>query len=93
MTAFRLVDLEEPKVAEVLKQMERFQPAIGHAILNKTGVIQVGENFNFIFYATKEIKFFFPLPDNKRSAAETKILEIKFTLWILRTILNVTRQV
>ncbi|XP_024885044.1 glutamate receptor ionotropic, kainate 2 isoform X3 [Temnothorax curvispinosus] len=40
MTAFRLVDLEEPKVAEVLKQMERFQPAIGHAILNKTGVIQ-----------------------------------------------------
>ncbi|XP_029168399.1 glutamate receptor ionotropic, kainate 2-like isoform X4 [Nylanderia fulva] len=40
MTAFRLVDLEEPKVAEVLKQMERFQPAIGYAILNKTGVIQ-----------------------------------------------------
>ncbi|XP_036146418.1 glutamate receptor ionotropic, kainate 2 isoform X2 [Monomorium pharaonis] len=40
MTAFRLVDLEEPKVAEILKQMERFQPAIGHAILNKTGVIQ-----------------------------------------------------
>ncbi|XP_043528933.1 glutamate receptor ionotropic, kainate 2-like isoform X1 [Frieseomelitta varia] len=39
MTAFRLVDLEEPKVAEVLRQMERFQP-IGHAILNKTGVIQ-----------------------------------------------------
>ncbi|CAD6226416.1 GSCOCG00005812001-RA-CDS [Cotesia congregata] len=39
MTAFRLVDLEEPKVAEVLKQMERFQP-IGHAILNRTGVIQ-----------------------------------------------------
>ncbi|KYQ56876.1 Glutamate receptor, ionotropic kainate 2, partial [Trachymyrmex zeteki] len=40
MTAFRLVDLEEPKVAEILKQMERFQPAIGHAILNKTGIIQ-----------------------------------------------------
>ncbi|EGI60895.1 Glutamate receptor, ionotropic kainate 2, partial [Acromyrmex echinatior] len=40
MTAFRLVDLEESKVAEILKQMERFQPAIGHAILNKTGVIQ-----------------------------------------------------
>ncbi|XP_020293065.1 glutamate receptor ionotropic, kainate 2 isoform X4 [Pseudomyrmex gracilis] len=40
MTAFRLVDLDEPKVAEVLKQMERFQPAIGHAILNKTGVIE-----------------------------------------------------
>lgn len=45
MTAFRLVDLEEPKVAEVLRQMERFQPAIGHAILNKTGVLQVSENF------------------------------------------------
>lgn len=42
MTAFRLVDLEEPKVVEVLRQMERFQP-IGHAILNRTGVIQVGE--------------------------------------------------
>lgn len=45
MTAFRLVDLDEPKVVEVLKQMERFQPAIGHAILNKTGVIEVGGNF------------------------------------------------
>lgn len=44
MTAFRLVDLEEAKVAETLRQMERFQP-IGHAILNKTGVIQVGRNF------------------------------------------------
>jgi len=51
MTAFRLVDLEEPKVIEVLKQMERFQPTIGHAILNKTGVIQVGGNFKF--YETK----------------------------------------
>ncbi|XP_046736471.1 glutamate receptor ionotropic, kainate 2 isoform X7 [Diprion similis] len=39
MTAFRLVDVEEPRVAEVLRQMERFQP-VGHAILNKTGVIQ-----------------------------------------------------
>ncbi|XP_076173791.1 glutamate receptor ionotropic, kainate 2 isoform X4 [Ptiloglossa arizonensis] len=39
MTAFRLVDLEEPKVAEVLRQMERLQ-SIGYAILNKTGVIQ-----------------------------------------------------
>lgn len=46
MTAFRLVDLEEPKVAEVLQQMERFQP-IGHAILNKTGVIQVGGKFKW----------------------------------------------
>ena len=41
MTAFRLVDLEESNVADILRQMERFQP-IGHAILNKTGVIQVG---------------------------------------------------
>lgn len=47
MTAFRLVDLEEPKVAEVLRQMERFQP-IGHAILNKTGVIQVGGKFKLL---------------------------------------------
>ncbi|XP_011303622.1 glutamate receptor ionotropic, kainate 2 isoform X2 [Fopius arisanus] len=39
MTAFRLVDLEEPKVADVLRQMERFQP-IKHAILNRTGIIQ-----------------------------------------------------
>ncbi|KAK0071847.1 hypothetical protein PV326_000751 [Microctonus aethiopoides] len=39
MTAFRLVDLDEPKVADVLRQMERFQP-IGPAILNRTGVIQ-----------------------------------------------------
>ena len=46
MTAFRLVDLEEPKVVEVLRQMERFQP-IGHAILNKTGVIQVGITFYY----------------------------------------------
>ena len=44
MTAFRLVDLEEPKVVEVLRQMERFQP-IGHAILNKTGIIQVSGIF------------------------------------------------
>jgi len=47
MTAFRLVDLEESKVSDILKQMERFQPVIGHAILNKTGVIQVGGNFKF----------------------------------------------
>ncbi|XP_066598289.1 glutamate receptor ionotropic, kainate 2 isoform X8 [Prorops nasuta] len=39
MTAFRLVDLDDSKVAEVLRQMERFPP-LGHAILNKTGVIQ-----------------------------------------------------
>ncbi|KZC14138.1 Glutamate receptor, ionotropic kainate 2 [Dufourea novaeangliae] len=56
MTAFRLVDLEEPKVAEVLRQMERFQP-IGHAILNKTGVIQVG-NTPLPFYCSFEVPFF-----------------------------------
>lgn len=45
MTAFRLVDLDEPKVVKVLKQIEHFQSTIGHAILNKTGVIQVSGNF------------------------------------------------
>ncbi|XP_054261553.1 glutamate receptor ionotropic, kainate 2 isoform X2 [Macrosteles quadrilineatus] len=39
ITAFRLVDVENAKVAETLEQMERFQP-IGHAILNRSGVIQ-----------------------------------------------------
>lgn len=48
MTAFRLVDLEEPKVVEVLRQMERFQP-IGHAILNRTGIIQVSRKFEKSF--------------------------------------------
>lgn len=71
MTAFRLVDLEEPKVAEVLKQMERFQPAIGHAILNKTGVIQVGENFNFIYsMQQKRLNSLFLLPNNKHSTIQ-----------------------
>lgn len=40
MTAFRLVDLDEPTVADTLKHMERFQP-IGHTILNRSGIIQV----------------------------------------------------
>jgi hypothetical protein len=40
ITAFRLVDVEDARVLETLDQMERFQP-IGHAILNKSGVIQV----------------------------------------------------
>lgn len=40
ITAFRLVDKEEPKVNEALRQMERFQP-VGHAILNKSGILQV----------------------------------------------------
>nr|QGW50279.1 gustatory receptor 24 [Chouioia cunea] len=39
MTAFRLVDLDEPTVADTLKHMERFQP-IGHTILNRSGIIQ-----------------------------------------------------
>lgn len=39
ITAFRLVDVDDPKVAETLEQMERFQP-IGHAILNRSGIIQ-----------------------------------------------------
>jgi ionotropic kainate glutamate receptor 2 len=40
ITAFRLVDLEDSRVLETLDQMERFQP-IGHAILNRSGIIQV----------------------------------------------------
>jgi len=40
ITAFRLVDVEDARVMETLDQMERFQP-IGHAILNRSGVIQV----------------------------------------------------
>ena len=40
ITAFRLVDVEDARVLETLDQMERFQP-IGHAILNRSGVIQV----------------------------------------------------
>ncbi|KAG8321976.1 Glutamate receptor ionotropic, kainate 1 [Homalodisca vitripennis] len=39
ITAFRVVDVEDPKVADTLEQMERFQP-IGHTILNRTGIIQ-----------------------------------------------------
>ncbi|XP_060534775.1 glutamate receptor ionotropic, kainate 2 [Cylas formicarius] len=39
ITAFRLVDVEHPKVKEILEVMERFQP-IGHAILNRSGIIQ-----------------------------------------------------
>ncbi|KAJ9587714.1 hypothetical protein L9F63_018865, partial [Diploptera punctata] len=39
ITAFRLVDVEDPRVSEILEQMERFQP-IGHAILNRSGIIQ-----------------------------------------------------
>ncbi|CAB0008629.1 unnamed protein product [Nesidiocoris tenuis] len=43
MTAFRLVDVENEKVSNLLHQMERFQP-IGHAILNRSGIIKVGVN-------------------------------------------------
>jgi ionotropic glutamate receptor len=40
ITAFRIVDVDHPKVKEILEVMEKFQP-IGHAILNKSGIIQV----------------------------------------------------
>jgi ionotropic kainate glutamate receptor 2 len=40
ITAFRLVDVEDTRVVGTLEQMERFQP-IGHAILNRSGIIQV----------------------------------------------------
>ncbi|KAF6208034.1 hypothetical protein GE061_016484 [Apolygus lucorum] len=43
MTAFRLVDVENVKVADLLHQMEKFQP-IGHAILNRSGIIKVRFN-------------------------------------------------
>ncbi|XP_020293054.1 glutamate receptor ionotropic, kainate 1 isoform X3 [Pseudomyrmex gracilis] len=68
MTAFRLVDLDEPKVAEVLKQMERFQPAIGHAILNKTGVIEAG-----LHGLTGHIEF----NDGKRNNFKLDLLKLK----------------
>jgi hypothetical protein len=41
MTAFRIVDAEDVGVREILKDMERFQP-VGHSILNKSRIIQVG---------------------------------------------------
>lgn len=41
ITAFRIVDVDHSKVKETLAVMEKFQP-IGHAILNKSGIIQVG---------------------------------------------------
>lgn len=40
ITAFRIVDVDHPKVKEALEVMEKFQP-IGHAILNRSGIIQV----------------------------------------------------
>ncbi|KAJ1521477.1 hypothetical protein ONE63_003145 [Megalurothrips usitatus] len=40
MTAFRIVDADDPGVREALRQMERFAP-IGHHIINSSGVIQV----------------------------------------------------
>ncbi|XP_034245115.1 glutamate receptor ionotropic, kainate 2-like [Thrips palmi] len=40
MTAFRIVDADDPGVKEALRQMERFAP-IGHHIINSSGIIQV----------------------------------------------------
>ncbi|XP_026683434.1 glutamate receptor ionotropic, kainate 2-like, partial [Diaphorina citri] len=40
MTAFRIVNLEDRKVVDLLEQMERFQ-TLGHNILNRSGIIQV----------------------------------------------------
>ncbi|KAF5284017.1 hypothetical protein FQR65_LT13624 [Abscondita terminalis] len=39
ITSFRIVDIDHKKVQETLEIMENFQP-IGHAILNRSGVIQ-----------------------------------------------------
>ena len=41
MTAFRIVDAEDVGVREILKGMQKFQP-VGHSILNKSHIIQVG---------------------------------------------------
>ncbi|CAG2174629.1 unnamed protein product [Oppiella nova] len=41
MTAFRLVDSDNPLVRHTLRDIERFQP-IGNNILNKSNVIQAG---------------------------------------------------
>jgi hypothetical protein len=46
MTAFRIVDAEDVGVREILKDMERFQP-VGHSILNKSHIIQVGYFYVF----------------------------------------------
>ncbi|KAJ8924615.1 hypothetical protein NQ315_000765 [Exocentrus adspersus] len=39
ITAFRIVDVDHDKVKDTLEVMEKFQP-IGHAILNRSGIIQ-----------------------------------------------------
>lgn len=57
ITAFRLVDTEDPRVSGVLDQMEKFQP-IGHAILNKSGIIQVREKLELIFFPLRHQKDF-----------------------------------
>jgi hypothetical protein len=51
ITAFRLVDVEDSRVAEKLAQMEKFQP-IGHDILNRSGIIQVR---NYLTHIWNEI--------------------------------------
>ena len=55
ITAFRLVDVEDARVLETLDQMERFQP-IGHAILNRSGVIQVSIYDNRYMATTRKQK-------------------------------------
>jgi ionotropic kainate glutamate receptor 2 len=49
MTAFRIVDAEDVGVREILKDMERFQPA-GRSILNKPRVIQVGYCYCYCYW-------------------------------------------
>jgi hypothetical protein len=46
MTAFRIVDAEDVGVREILKDMEKFQP-VGHSILNKSHIIQVGFCYSY----------------------------------------------
>lgn len=49
ITAFRIVDVDHSKVKETLEVMEKFQP-MGHAILNKSGIIQVRNYKIFCHY-------------------------------------------
>lgn len=69
MTAFRLVDVENPKVAELLTQMERFQP-VGPAILNRSGIIQVITFLDYLVYFEVGSRRYLVMLREKRSNLE-----------------------
>jgi glutamate receptor, ionotropic, invertebrate len=52
ITAFRLVDVESPKVVDVMEQMKKF-PHSGKDVLNASSVIMV----NIPFHSTKFPRF------------------------------------